>query len=286
MNHDPALVRETAEHVFRVLRRTLETSAARFSWEKAADLAWLALTRPERPGAMLSPEQRRELKETLLVLARGFADPTAPSTLFAFAEAASEAAVRGIKAGRHPGARLNSRLPPPPDNASLVKAALFAEYASAKDDDDLVRRAVTRAMRERKRGYRGMRKVDVEPGDPLRRLLDLPKSGAVYLPKNDVRTHLVEGRGALTGLLREASLFSESVLRPVMGEELWGLCRVVGFSDKRRQYVAVEVRSSALAQEVRMRSRELLERLRRVPGFEGVKDLRFEVKAAPRTGGR
>lgn len=279
---------QLAGHLHRVLRRALESGRA-FSWALAADLALVQLSRPGRPAAALTPALRQTLRATLGVLSRDLADPRDPRQLWAYCRRAAEAALRALPRPRHPGAALQR---PGLSLRGLATAALYAEYGQARDADDLLRRAVTRALRERRRQGGQVARLAVEERDPLRALLDLPASGPVYLPRRDVRVWLASGQGRrgrqdreqvgqaapLPGLLRQAARFAEASLRPALGDELWGLCRPVGFGDARATRVLVQVTSSALAHEVSLRKRELLARLQHVPGFEQVRDVRFLVE--------
>lgn len=286
-----APLRETAALLLHVIRRHLE-GEERFSWERAVEIALVQLSRPGRPAAPLTPPLKARLERQLHELARGLVDPTDPRQLEAFCRRAAEAAHRAGPKPRHPGAQLKDAAAGLGD---MARAAVCAEYGNARDPDDLVRRAVTRALRERGRTRRHLARLHVDEDDPLRSLLELPERGPVYLPPRDLRVHLAAGRArdgkdsALPGLLRQAARFSERNLRPALGEELWGLCRPVGFGDRRATRVLVQVTSSSLAHEVSMRKQELVARLRHVPGFEDVKDVRFlveERKALPAKGKR
>lgn len=272
--------RELAKQIYFVLRRHVE-SGRRFSWIDAADIALVQVARPGGPGALLTPAIREKLRNHFRLLTQDLSTPTDSKTLGLFCQRAAEAAFMHVPRARHPGARLRD---PELSVQELIKAAMFAEWNQAIDDDDLVRRALTRALRERGRNRRHLAKLQLEPQDPLRRLLGLPDKSAVYLPPRDLRLHLASGRNRagedqhLPGLLRQAARFSERYLRPALGEELWAICLPVGFVDNRMTRVSVQVRSSALAHEVSMRKTELISRLRQVPGFEQIKDIRFLIE--------
>lgn len=246
------------------------------------------LSRPGRPGSKLSPPQRARWHEQVAALVRAVEDPTHQHALFELCRDAARAAWSHLPTASRSGRAPRNTV----DNARrLARASLVAEWGSGAGDEERVRRALTRAVRERRRADRETTRLELPDGDPLRTLLDLPTHGTVRLPKNDVRTHLVKARTksgearGLPDLLRRASRFSERTLRPVLGEELWGLCRPVGFGDKRGRIVTVEVDNSALAQEVSMRKRELLSRLRTAPGFENARDVRFRVTGPTARGG-
>ncbi|HEY4221395.1 MAG TPA: DciA family protein, partial [Myxococcota bacterium] len=214
------------------------------------------------PATQLGEQQRGDLARTVHALAARV-DVTQPRALVQLARTASEAAWHAITKARHPGARMQDVAHG--DYRTLARAALFAEAMQAKDPEDHVRRAVARAVRERKKSN-GMAKLPIDDGDPLRTLLDVPARGRVALPKNDVRMRIAQAAdGSLFGAaLRHAARFAEDVIRPAIGEELWSLCKPVAFSDKAESRVIVEVRSSLLAHEVQLRSQELVHRLAKV----------------------
>jgi hypothetical protein len=269
---------ELADILFRAARRYVEDTP-RTSQEGLARVVYVQLCRPGRPGGKLSDVQREALRLELTTLAKQAWDLTDPGQLSRFTAAAAATSLTRAPRGRHKrpvDEAMHSR-------AQLARMALLSEYSAAKDGNDLVRKAVTRAIRERRKGaQRGVR-LDVEDGDPLRELLDLPRHGEVRLPRTDLRAHLTRAlqkdgsRSSLPGILRRAARFSEKTLRPALGEELWALCRPVGFSDDRGRRLSIEVVGASFAHEAHMRRNELLHRLQAVPGFEEVKELRFLV---------
>lgn len=290
MSADDPRVTETARHLFRLLRRHVE-EGTRSDVERVADIALVQLTRPGRPGARLSNQKRDALRREVKLAARRYAELSESGALARFCREVSAAAYRLLPKGRH-ARPLDDVLE---SSRELARAALLTEYARSHDDEDLVTRAVTRALRERRRHSQRTVRVDVDDNDPLRELLDLPSRGNVRLPPHDIRLHLTNAlspkgeRSALPPLLRRAARFSEKALRPALGEELWGMCRPIGFADGRGRRVLVQVTSAAWAHEVSLRQKELLHRLRAVPGFEEVRDLRFVVeerKALPVLGRR
>lgn len=276
------LLDDTTRHLARVLRHAVERGAPA---AKLVELSLVQLCRPERPGSRLSAPGRARLREALEVLVLHVEDPIRWIAIERYARAASEVVITLVPRARHPGAALATRLD---SSRKLAEAAVWAERGLAHDDEDLVRRAVTRGLRERRRGFRGKTTLAVGAGDPLRGLLDLPSEGSVVLARHDLRTHLLRTsvraqrnkdptQMGLVPLLRRVARFSEAVLRPGIGDDLWALCRPVGFADKAETRVLVEVLGSVFAQEVALRKNELLHRLRLVDGFALVKDVRFAI---------
>lgn len=264
---------ETTQLLTRALRHAVERG--RFSSDQAIDVAMVQLLRPGGPGKRLSEASRDGLRRAVVELAKSL-DPSQPRSILSFARGASEAAWSLVKDFRHPGAGIAEASEG--SAATLARAAVWAEAAFAKGDEDHVRRAVTRALRERKKG-RGLTRLPLEDHDPLRAVLDVPARGRVVLPRNDVRARLAAAAvGTPLGeALRQAARFSEELVRPALGEELWTIARPVGFADKAETRVLVEVRSSLAAHEVQLRSQELAHRLRSLPGFRDVKSIKIVV---------
>jgi hypothetical protein len=284
---DPARARieETTRLVARALRHAIDTGS--FSTDEAVGVAWTQLLRPGGPAKRLGDAERLTLRATLEKLSRAL-DPSQPRSILAFARSSSEAAWALVKDLRHPGAGIADAAHG--NVRALATAAVWAEVAFGKNDEDTVRRAVTRALRERRKG-RGLVRVDLDDNDPLRTVLDLPERGRVILPKTDVRARIAEAaqETPLGAALRLAARFSEEIVRPAIGEELWSMARPVGFNDKAETRVIVEVKSALAAHEVQLRSRELLHRLQAIPGFQqlkGVKIVIVEQKVKPVVGRR
>jgi hypothetical protein len=272
------LVDDAAAHLIRVLRHLVERGLSR---TQLASTALVQISRPEQPGAQLSGVARERMREALSKLAASLDEPLRYAQLERFARETALLTVSLLKQPRHPGVTLRDRIDEPRD---LAEAALWAERRFARSQEDLLHRAVTRAIRERKRGRRGKHRLPISEGDPLRGLLDLPQEGKVILARHDLRTLLLraaptreQGEVGLVPLLRRAARFGDDVLRPALGEDLWALCRPVGFADKNEAKLLVEVRASVFAQEVSLRKAELLHRIQRVRGFESVNDVRFVI---------
>lgn len=263
-----------AQSVFRALTADLE-SGRPFTWEAAAARTIGLLL---RSGQARSKHERANLVDAVEKLAAVMPAPTEAGVLEAFSDASVAALPWNRGADRHPGAVLATHRDRPRSNRKLAEAALYAEYNRATSDEDLVHRAVTRALRERRRERAGQRHVSATERHPVRDLLDLPAQGPARVPRGDVRLPLAKQFGRL---LEQAAPFSEAVVRPALGEELWARCRPLGWADSRQTRLLVEVPSAARAHELTMQRSEILRRLRAVPGFERLKDLRFQVRAAP-----
>ncbi len=265
-----------------VLALKRRVDLGRFSADDAVAIAMLQLSRPG--GPRLSANDRQRLHTALSTLSSSLCSDSQPPTgraVYDFAKAAAAAAWQLHRAGRSPSSVIRERAD---GNArALAEAAVYAELFNARGDDDLVRRAVTRAWRERRRGAPG-RPVPLGANDPLRTLLELPAEGRLRLPRGDVRGVIADvATGDLNfgALMRAVAIFARPVMEPAMGPELWTLCRPVGFSDQRRTRVLVAAASSVGAQEAQLRSMEIVHRLRQVDGLKHIVGVKVQVDPRP-----
>jgi hypothetical protein len=268
-------VAETQRQLLRALARRVDEG--QFGVDDAVDVTLVLLGRAG--GPRLSVEQRTSLRRSLLLLARMLAPPS-PRALYSYARDAARLAWEAERPARSPGATLRD-VAHGDDVESIARAAIYAELLSARDDDDLVRRAVHRAIQERRRGQPGV-PVPLHAGDPLRGLLDLPSHGRLRLPRRDLRgaiARVAHEEPALGDVLRKSARFARHILEPALGPELWLLCRPVGFVDKAETRVLVAAENSLAGQETQLRSRELVYRLKSVVGFERVDAVRVVVDA-------
>ena len=277
LSRDPAQRRidETQRLLVRALARRVDEG--RFSADDAVDVAVVQLSRPG--GPRLSDEQKTALRRSFVVLASRLSPPT-PRALHDFAREAARLAWQTETRPRSPAAGLRD-IAHGGDIAATATAAVYAELLNARDSEDLVRRAVHRALQARRQALPGVA-VPLPSGDPLRGLLDLPAEGRVRLPRRDVRGTIarVAVDNAVVGeTLRKAARFARHVLQPALGDELWLLCRPLGFVDKAETRVLVATEHSLGAQETQLRARELVHRLRQVDGFAAVDGVRVVVDA-------
>jgi hypothetical protein len=247
-------VGETTSMIVRALKRRVDEG--QFSPDDAVDVALLQVLRPG--GPRLSEADRQRLRQTYTTLSTSLSPPTARA-IYGFGRDASAAAWALHHVGRSPASTMREAA----DGGAkaLATAAVYAELLNAKDDDDLLRRAVKRALSERRRGSPGR---------------------VVPLAKTDVRNTMAKavvdepGFGAA---MRQAAVFARNVMEPALGEELWLLCRPLGFADQRRTRVLVATTSSVAAQETQLRARELLYRLQKLDALHDVQGVKVVVDA-------
>lgn len=269
-------VADTQTLLLRALKRRVDQGS--FSADDAVDEALLQLSRAG--GPRLSVDDKQRLRQTFSTLARSLTPPSAKA-IYAFCKDAATLGWQLHHEGRSPGATIRDHadIERRGDVQALARAAIYAEMLGARSDEELIQRAVTRAIGERRRGSPG-RLVPLDNDDPVRDLLDLPTRGRVRLPRGDVRgaiAHAANADAGLGALLRQVAVFARPVMEEALGEELFTLCRPVGFADAHRSKVLVATASSVAAQETQMRSRELLYRLQKLPALAHISGIRVVV---------
>jgi len=123
---------------------------------------------------------------------------------------------------------------------------------------------------------------------PLKDSLELLNLNGRALAKEDIKNHLLKlkqatsnhnpGTGVLYGLLKKAEAFSVSRLHSLLGDELFFLCRPLGFLDRFATTLIIEVPTSAHLHALTYRKLEILSALRKDAAFRATKTLRFKVK--------
>ena len=107
-------------------------------------------------------------------------------------------------------------------------------------------------------------------------------------PKEDIKQKLLnltskpdaakKGQGMLYGLLTKAQAFCDSNIHTLLGDELFFLCRPLGFVDKNDSLLLVEVNNSSSLYALTYRKLEIINLLKKDTAFSKVKNIRFELK--------
>lgn len=84
-------------------------------------------------------------------------------------------------------------------------------------------------------------------------------------------------QSALGRILNDNVLLSGPETLKALGNELYTLCQPMGFSDDKRQVLIMKVASAASAYNARFRTGEILSRLKRLKGFENLREVRFQM---------
>ena len=268
---------ETQHLIIRALKTRVERG--NFSIDDAVSVAMAQIFRPR--GPRLPEDKKPALEKALLQLASTLEPPTARA-MYTFSKDAATLAWAA-----HP--RPRSPLAPQEDAwygaEELAKAALVAELASRGDTfgaEDLINRAVRRSLNTRRKARIGA-PVAVKPGDPLRALLEVPPTGMVRLPGQDLRSKMARvftGGSPMGDAVRRSAVFHSERMELVLGPDLWNLGRPVGFADRKQTKILIASSSSTAAQETQMRSQELVHRLQKVPGLEAITGVKVQVDAA------
>lgn len=123
---------------------------------------------------------------------------------------------------------------------------------------------------------------------PLREVFEAQNLPERTLCKEDVRSHLLKlgqwsrknqpGTSMLYRILDKAKVFSQFRLHSLLGDELFFLCRPLGFFDKNDSIVLVEVPSNAHLHALSYRKLEIMRALKKDAHFAALRELRFKVK--------
>lgn len=150
-----------------------------------------------------------------------------------------------------------------------------------------VHRVAQRLLKEKKEQDRAAVRARIIKQHPMAESLSLLVNNQ-KIAKEDIRNHLLNlGRTAdkksgnsLMTVLRKAQSFSIVNLHNLLGDDLFFLCRPLGFLDQRDETVVVEVPSSAHMHALTYRKLEILKSLKKDPAFEKVKTIRFKISGA------
>jgi hypothetical protein len=120
---------------------------------------------------------------------------------------------------------------------------------------------------------------------PLREALTTVENGQ-QLAKEDIRYHFLrlkrnssnnKGDGVLFGLLEKAQSFSTYRLHMLLGDELFFLCRPLGFLGRNGTTLLVEVPTNAHLFALTWKKLEIIRALKKDAAFTDLKNIRFSV---------
>ncbi len=125
---------------------------------------------------------------------------------------------------------------------------------------------------------------------PLKDVLSVLAHHSTPLAKEDIRNHFLRlqkktttttsPKGKLFSLLEKAQAFSSVYIHKLLGDELFFLCRPIGFLDMKEEIVVIDVPSNAHLHLLSYRKLEILRALKKDPTFFKTKSLRFKVNGA------
>lgn len=175
----------------------------------------------------------------------------------------------------------------PPKNRSLHKRAKETVIESLKQgfsEASAVQRAANKLVKNQKQNLKEARLAQLAKSHPLEETLTV-LAGHRALAKEDVRHQLlrlkkhssINGEGVLFNLLKKAESFSNARLHKLLGDELFFLCRPLGFLDQKASTLMVEVPTSAHLYALTYRKLEILNALKKDAAFLATKKIIFKV---------
>jgi hypothetical protein len=249
-----------------------------------AQSAFAHLTRPGALGEKLAPEARQKLEEVIFDQVRYLTNPEDGSALADFASVLCGLTVDLLN--RHDRADLGRRSLRQ-ERRHHIEEVAQKEIGWSRGPEDLMSRVLRRTLREERLSRRGRRSIPVKKEDPLFEIFGSDQPRGTRLPRQDMRVHLWRtlertpsenlGEDNLLSALRLGAAFTPERMREALGEDLFSLCRPEGFADKQHTILFARVPSASAAQMVAMRKVEILDRLRPLPGLDGLRDLRTQV---------
>lgn len=150
-----------------------------------------------------------------------------------------------------------------------------------------INRAANNLFQEKLEQQRAQTRAKMIELHPLGATLSL-LAGEQRIAKEDIRNHLLKlnksvknkGSTPLFNVLKKAQSFSVVNLHNLLGDELFFLCRPLGFLDQKDETVVVEVPSNAHMHALAYRKLEILRALKNDPCFVKLKSIRFKISGA------
>lgn len=165
------------------------------------------------------------------------------------------------------------------ETTKRIRQSLEHELLQASTPQQAAVRVAARLAKQKKQQRISLKKITMTEEDPLRAAFKIPPD-AQYLPKEDIRTALLntvstKKTDSFRLLLQKASYFSEGFLKPLLGEAIWALGKPVGFADAQERVLLFQVNSSARAHEAHFYKNELMLKLKPIPIFQHLKEIKF-----------
>jgi hypothetical protein len=169
-----------------------------------------------------------------------------------------------------------------------VQRDLFQALGSGCSESSAINRAANNLWQEKLEHQRAEQRTKMIDHHPLKDTLSTLGTGQKPLAREDIRNHLLrlkktpsqKGGGMLFNVLKKAQSFSALRLHQLLGDELFFLCRPLGFLDQKDETVIVEVPSNAHMHALTYRKLEILRALKNDPCFEKTKTIRFKISGA------
>lgn len=247
-------------------------------WQQAAKMAANFI---KRSANISSPR----LDKRLFFLANQLKNNLNPASIRLFAQ---ECLISAAKAGRGPlNSSMEENKKPSPNlqRKALKDIKNFLHFGHS--EQTATARAAYSLLKEKKDLEQKLQRIERIKSHPLRDTLEM-FSHDKPLPKEDIRNHLLHlksfvhrdnpGQGMLFSVLKKAQAFSAVRLHQLLGDDLFFLCRPLGFVDKNEQLIEVEVPSSAHLNALTYRKLELLQALKKDPTFKRAQNIKLKVR--------
>lgn len=164
---------------------------------------------------------------------------------------------------------------------------LSSAINSGCSEASAINRAANSLFQEKLEQQRAQTRAKMIELHPLGATLSLLSSDQ-KIAKEDIRNHLLKlskssknkSGTPLFNVLKKAQSFSVVNLHNLLGDELFFLCRPLGFLDQKDETVVVEVPSNAHMHALAYRKLEILRALKHDPCFVKLKTIRFKISGA------
>lgn len=162
---------------------------------------------------------------------------------------------------------------------------LSLSLAAGHSQEAAIQRAANELIKKKNQSEQTDRVHKMANSHPLKDVLLACNIGQRHLAKEDIKQHFLrltrnptpEKNGVLFGLLQKAQAFSVPRLHRLLGDDLFFLCRPLGFMDSQQSIIIVEVPTNAHLHALTYRKLDILRGLRKDAAFRSVRTIRFKV---------
>lgn len=164
-------------------------------------------------------------------------------------------------------------------------ADVSLSLAAGHSQEAAIQRAANELIKKKNQSEQTDRVSKMANSHPLKDVLLACNIGQRHLAKEDIKQHFLrltrnptpEKNGVLFGLLQKAQAFSVPRLHRLLGDDLFFLCRPLGFMDSQQSIIIVEVPTNAHLHALTYRKLDILRGLRKDVAFRSVRTIRFKV---------
>jgi hypothetical protein len=231
--------------------------------------------------AVLSSGSTANFEKRFLYFSNKLKNNISPQSLRYFAEECSEAVASG--------SMLRENKPKDPNSLKMMhkraQKDLSLSLAAGHSQGAALNRAAYELLKQKRETDRANRIANIAKSHPLKDTLLACNIGQRPLPKEDIKQHFLglkktaqgDKSGVLFGLLEKAQAFSAANLHRLLGDDLFFLCRPLGFLDQNSSTLIAEVPTNAHLHALTYRKLEILRALKKDLAFRHVRTIRFKV---------